>query len=112
MRIDHSFSAPPWALVVRLGSCPTDRTFGDEANPYLMASAPGALSIGARCLEKGYEFHWAPYSGAPAMTRPRGHLAKLTVRDGCPDLDDDDGKEFSQRRLSRPRAGRQSNCSA
>ncbi len=43
--------------------------------------------------DKGYEFHWAPYSEAPTMTRPNGHVITLCVRDECPHLDDFDGRE-------------------
>ncbi len=67
--------------------------FEEEVNPYLLAGTPEVLSIGARCLAKGYVSHWAPYSEAPTMTRLDGQVITLSVRDGCPYLDDVDGCE-------------------
>ena len=38
------------------------------AEPYILDSSPDVLSIGRRCVEDGYEFHWKPYSLHPTIT--------------------------------------------
>ena len=37
----------------------------EVAEPYILDSTPDVLSIGRRCVEDGYAFHWEPYSLAP-----------------------------------------------
>ncbi len=61
----------------------------------MLANMPDVLSIGARCLDKGYEIHWAPYSEAPTMTRPNRQVVALRVGDGCTYPDDVDGNEIN-----------------
>ncbi len=39
--------------------------FSEVAEPYILDSTPAVLSIGRRCVELGYAFHWEPYSLAP-----------------------------------------------
>ncbi len=58
------------------------------AEPYVLDSTPDVLSIGRRCVEDGYEFHWRPYSLHPTITTPEGKIVQLISRDCCPYLDD------------------------
>ncbi len=44
----------------------------EVAEPYVLDSTPDVLSIGRRCVEDGYEFHWGPYSLHPTITTPQG----------------------------------------
>ncbi len=41
--------------------------FKEVAEPYILDSTPDVLSIGRRCVEDGYAFHWEPSSLAPTM---------------------------------------------
>ena len=52
--------------------------FREIATPYLLESTPDVLSIGRRCVEDGFEFHWAPHSLHPTMATPDGHVVYLT----------------------------------
>ncbi len=62
--------------------------FDEVAEPYILDSTPDALSIGRRCAEDGYAFHWEHYSLAPAMITADGKVVTLISRDCCPYLDD------------------------
>ena len=68
---------------------------GEEVDPYILDSTPDVLSIGRRCVESGYEFHWTAYSLAPTLVRPDGHVITLVSRDCCPYLDDHDPGFFN-----------------
>ena len=43
-----------------------------SANPLLMKSCPPVLSLGYRCQEEGYTFHWPAYSDTPSLIAPNG----------------------------------------
>ena len=62
--------------------------FGEVAEPYILDSTPDVLSIGRRCVEDGYEFHWKAYSLHPTITTTTGKVVTLISRDCCPYLDD------------------------
>jgi hypothetical protein len=62
----------------------------EVVEPYILDSIPDVLSIGRRCVEDGYAFHWEPYSLAPTMITPQGKIVALVSRDCCPYLDDYD----------------------
>ncbi len=62
--------------------------FNEVAEPYILDSTPDVLSIGRRCVEDGYAFHWEPYSLAPTMITADGTVVTLISRDCCPYLDD------------------------
>ncbi len=80
--------------------------FDEEITPYLLASTPAVLSVGRRCREYGYSFHWIggkwPFFVAP---RQPGELQPkvilLTIVDDIPyykqqdqlDLDPQDLRE-------------------
>ena len=38
------------------------RPLNEGTTPFIFASSPDVLTIGYRCVEKGYGFHWNPYS--------------------------------------------------
>ena len=44
---------------------------GEVVSPLLMESCPAVLSVGRRCMEAGYAFHWPAY-GSPFFVRPDG----------------------------------------
>ena len=45
----------------------------EPAQPCILESSPAVLSLGVKCLDQGYSFHWE--SGkAPTMVRPDGAL--------------------------------------
>ena len=62
--------------------------FNEVVEPYILDSTPDVLSIGRRCVEGGYAFHWEPYSLAPTMITPDGTIVTLVSRDCCPYIDD------------------------
>ena len=62
--------------------------FEEVAEPCILDSTPDVLSIGRRCVEDGYEFHWRPCSLHPTMTTAGGKVVTLISRDCCPYLDD------------------------
>ena len=45
---------------------------GVVATPYVMGDSPDVLTIGYRCVELGYDFHWKPYSLQHVITTPEG----------------------------------------
>jgi len=61
-----------------------------------MADSPDVLSMGRRCVQLGYSFHWPAGSMEPFLVRPDGVHVKLAVRDYLPFLvtkDEVDGSE-------------------
>ena len=58
----------------------------EPAQPYILESSPEVLSLGVKCLDQGYSFHWE--SGkAPTMVRPDGALIQLKVDGHVPYMD-------------------------
>ena len=45
----------------------------DDADSYLLPDTPKVLTVGYRCVEKGYGFYWPPYSRRPFFTKPAEH---------------------------------------
>ncbi len=54
--------------------------FGEEVNPFVLASTQMCFRYETGVSENGFELHWAPRSEVPAMTRPSGHVNDLEVR--------------------------------
>ena len=50
-----------------------------------MESCPAVLSVGRRCVDFGYSFHW-PAGGAPYLVRPDGARVELEVEGYVPYL--------------------------
>ena len=62
----------PLILNTANGECQIDETVpiqigptAENAEALLLDSTPDVMSIGYRCVEKGYGFYWEPYSHAP-----------------------------------------------
>ena len=59
----------------------------ENIEPLLLKSTPAVLSVGTRCMHRGYGFWWPPYE-APIWYLPNdGGSIRLTVRNDCPYLD-------------------------
>ncbi len=67
-------------------------------HPYLLHDTPPVLSIGKRCMEQGFTFHWDPGRN-PVMTNPEGMVVELEVEKNIPYLRA--GSEFSNPRPAR-----------
>ena len=57
----------------------------ETASPLLLDSTPAVLSVGLRCMELGYSFHW-PKNQNPYFITPTGHRLKLRVDQNVPYL--------------------------
>ena len=57
----------------------------ETIKPFVLESTPSVLTVGWRCMELGYEFHWLPRS-APTFTCPDGRIITLDVEDYVPYL--------------------------
>ena len=51
--------------------------------PYVLESTPPLLSVGKRCMKKGYGFFWLPWK-VPFLTTPSGEIFTLEVIDHVP----------------------------
>ena len=61
--------------------------------PYLVESSPAVLSVGTRCIDKGYDFIWKGSKGEnPYFITPGGKRVELEVRDYVPYLCSGKGK--------------------
>ena len=49
---------------------------GEVVTPYVMDGCPDVLSMGYRCVVKGYGFYWKPYAQQPTLQLPRKCGAK------------------------------------
>ncbi len=98
MRKSHSLSAP------LTGTCCATRQLPNKLEHVGKKPAHICWLILPMCflLEPGYDFHWAPYSEAPAMARPSGQVIALSVKDGCPYLDDFDECENTKATAAAP----------
>ena len=51
--------------------------------PYALAICPAVISVGRRCVNDGYEFHWCPGT-SPYFVRPDGQRVLLEVENYVP----------------------------
>ena len=58
---------------------------GEKASAFVLPETPWVLSVGLRCQEMGYGFHWYPYE-TPYLTLPNGTRIDLEVDGGIPYL--------------------------
>ena len=65
--------------------------FGDFIQPYVLESTPDVISIGARCVDQGYAFHWPARSVYPYFVTPAKEKVFMVSIDNVPYLYD--GKE-------------------
>ena len=54
-------------------------------HPYLFHDTPAVLSVGKRCMEQGFTFHWEAGRN-PIMTNPEGLVVELEVEKNIPYL--------------------------
>ena len=59
--------------------------FGKELEFYVLASTPPVCSVGRRCMEDGYEFHWYPKK-PPYFVAPNGQRLRCRMRGMVPVL--------------------------
>ena len=57
----------------------------EEVNPYVLDDTPAVLSVGLRCMQKGYSFIW-PAGEKPYYVLPDGQVVELEVIDDIPYL--------------------------
>ena len=43
-----------------------------EVDPFVLPATPAVLSVGRRCVRKGWAFYWPPWSKRPVLTPPKG----------------------------------------
>ncbi len=58
-----------------------------EFNALVLDKTPNVISIGQRCREMGYSFHWPSYSSDPYFLTPEGHHLTLVVHGNIPYLE-------------------------
>ena len=61
-----------------------------DINAKLLDADHSIISVGQRCMELGYDFHWKPYV-PPVIARPDGKRFECTVRHFVPYLQEDGG---------------------
>ena len=85
----------PRAITLRTASGITNTTeylpiqvspLGEVAKPLLLESTPAVLSVGYRCMKKGYSFWW-PAGQAPYLILLNGKRIELRVDDFVPFFD-------------------------
>ena len=67
---------------------------GDDINPYVLDDSPAVVSVGQRCIDAGWSFHWPAYS-RPYFKKPDGTKVKLEVDDYVPYLPSTTGVAMS-----------------
>ena len=82
------------SLMTANGSIQGDRSvtlsmpmIGQTAECYVLESTPPVCSVGRRCMDEGFEFHWYP-GQPPYFIAPDGRKHRCTMRGrvGCPSL--------------------------
>ena len=61
----------------------------ETIEPLLLRSTPAVMSVGFRCVEKGYKFTWPPYSMRPYYTLPNKKRVYMYSEGYCPYLNAD-----------------------
>ena len=56
----------------------------EDVEPYVLDSTPAVLSVGRRCVDFGYAFHWPAGSHKPYFVTPKGKRIELIVQDYVP----------------------------
>ena len=68
--------------------CAQIKVLGENVEAYLLDDSPDVLSIGRRCQEYGYGFHWNPFSGKPFFASPNGDKIECYTLDYVPYIPD------------------------
>ena len=58
---------------------------GIQITPYVLDESPAVVSVGQRCIDAGWSFHWPAFS-RPYFKKPDGTKVKLEVQDYVPYL--------------------------
>ena len=58
-----------------------------EFNALVLNQTPSVVSVGQRCLEMGYSFHWLPCSKEPYFEAPDGAIIPVVVYGSVPHLE-------------------------
>ena len=74
---------------------------GERIQPLLLDSCPPVISIGRRCVKYGYEFHWKPYSSAPAMVKSNGERITFFFENYIPYVPNPDYDQSSNVKASK-----------
>ena len=79
---------PAGTVKAKRRACVQVEDLGEDVEPLALKDSPDVLSIGRRCVEHGYGFHWDPFSEDPFLVTPNGDKVKLRVFDYVPYLPD------------------------
>ncbi len=63
----------------------------EHISPYVLDKTPSVLSVGARCVDMGWTFHWEGHSTRPYWIKPDGTIIYLHVDGFIPYLVVEDG---------------------
>ena len=80
------YTANGWTRVTERCSIQNPTLF-QEITPLVMDASPPVLTVGRRCMEQGYAFHWTP-GVPPVLVRPDGVRIQLEVENYVPYLAD------------------------
>ena len=58
---------------------------GADIRPHVLDGSPAVVSVGQRCIDAGWSFHWPAFS-RPYFKKPDGTKVKLEVDDYVPYL--------------------------
>ena len=85
------FQGPPVMLETANGLVPTTErstvalnSLNENADCLVLKSTVHALSLGRRCAEHGYQFHWEPWANEPTLIRPDGVRVPIKVENFVP----------------------------
>ena len=67
------------------------KAVGENIFPLILPDTPPALSVGERCVERGFGFHWEPYEIAPTFIFPDGRKVTCHVESYVPYLREPEG---------------------
>ena len=88
-------ASKPVSLITANGPVQGDKSvslkipeFSNVLECYLLESTPRVCSVGRRCMDEGYGFHWYP-GQAPYFVTPEGRKLRCKMKGGVPVLGDE-----------------------
>ena len=84
-----TFSTPNGRVLAHKTVPMYSKAMGGHMEPLLLSDTPPVLSVGRRCMEQGYSFHWEAYE-APYLVNPQGACIALSVEKNIPFFDAQD----------------------
>ena len=97
------FQGPPVMLETANGLVPTTErstvalnSLNENADCLVLKSTVHALSLGRRCAEHGYQFHWEPWANEPTLIRPDGVRVPIKVENYVPVIVNTDRDTMTQ----------------